>query len=382
MAKRDYYDVLGVNKSASDAEIKSAFRKLAKKYHPDLNKEADAAEKFKEVQEAYDVLGDENKRKTYDQFGHAAFDQGAGGAGGNPYGNYGGFSGFDASGFGFDDIDLGDILNAAFGGGFGGRKKNSNKPQKGEDVLYRMKISFKDAVFGAKKDITIDLTDECKTCDGKGGFKEKTCSKCHGSGRITREQTSLFGSFMTQTTCDECMGKGKTFERRCTDCKGTGYVTARKTITVTVPEGVDTGTQIRIKGKGEAGINGGPNGDIYVEFIVAEDDMFERVGNDIYLDLPINISDAVLGCEKDVPVLDGKISLTIPAGSQNGDKLRVKGKGVPFLNSSKVGDLYIVLNIVIPTKLDRKQKKLFEELRDTELENNDIFKKFKKYFKK
>ena len=382
MAKRDYYDVLGVNKSASDAEIKSAFRKLAKKYHPDLNKEADAAEKFKEVQEAYDVLGDESKRKTYDQFGHAAFDQGAGGAGGNPYGNYGGFSGFDASGFGFEDIDLGDILNAAFGGGFGGRKKNSNKPQKGEDVLYRMKISFKDAVFGAKKDITIDLTDECKTCDGKGGFKEKTCSKCHGSGRITREQTSLFGSFMTQTTCDECMGKGKTFERRCTDCKGTGYVTARKTITVTVPEGVDTGTQIRIKGKGEAGINGGPNGDIYVEFIVAEDDMFERVGNDIYLDLPINISDAVLGCEKDVPVLDGKISLTIPAGSQNGDKLRVKGKGVPFLNSSKVGDLYIVLNIVIPTKLDRKQKKLFEELRDTELENNDIFKKFKKYFKK
>ena len=382
MAKRDYYDVLGVNKSASDAEIKSAFRKLAKKYHPDLNKEADAAEKFKEVQEAYDVLGDESKRKTYDQFGHAAFDQGAGGAGGNPYGNYGGFSGFDTSGFGFDDIDLGDILNAAFGGGFGGRRKQSNKPQKGEDVLYRMKISFKDAVFGAKKDITIDLTEECETCDGKGGFKEKTCSKCHGSGRITREQSSLFGSFMTQTTCDECMGKGKTFERRCTDCKGTGYVQKRKTITVTVPEGVDTGTQIRIKGKGEAGINGGPNGDIYVEFIVAEDDMFERVGNDIYLDLPINISDAVLGCEKDVPVLDGKISLTIPAGSQNGDKLRVKGKGVPFLNSSKVGDLYIVLNIVIPTKLDRKQKKLFEELRDTELENNDIFKKFKKYFKK
>ena len=245
-----------------------------------------------------------------------------------------------------------------------------------------MKISFKDAVFGAKKDITIDLTDACETCDGKGGFKEKTCSKCHGSGKITREQASLFGSFMTQTTCDECMGRGKTFERRCTDCKGTGYVTARKTITVTVPAGVDTGTQIRIKGKGEAGVNGGPNGDIFVEFIVSEDEMFERVGNDIYLNLPITITDAVLGTEKDVPVLDGKISLTIPAGSQNGDKLRVKGKGVPFLNSSKLGDLYIVLNIVIPTKLDRNQKKLFEELKDTELENNDIFKKFKKYFKK
>lgn len=382
MAKRDYYDVLGVNKSASDAEIKSAFRKLAKKYHPDLNKEADAADKFKEVQEAYDVLSDENKRKTYDQFGHAAFDQGAGG---NPYGNYGGyggFSGFDGSGFGFEDIDLGDILNAAFGGGFGGRKKQSNKPQKGEDVLYRMKISFKDAVFGSKKDITLDLTEECETCNGKGGFKEKTCHVCNGTGKISREQHSLFGSFMTQTTCSDCRGTGKTFERTCTDCKGTGFVTARKTITVTVPAGVDTGTQIRIKGKGEAGINGGPNGDIFVEFIVAEDELFERDGNDIYLKLPITIADAVLGGEKDVPILDGKIKLTIPSGSQNGDKLRVKGKGVPFLNSSKVGDLYIILNVVIPTKIDRKQRKIFEDLRDTELENNDIFKKFKKYFRK
>lgn len=380
MAKRDYYDVLGVDKSASEAEIKSAFRKLAKKYHPDINKEADAADKFKEVQEAYDVLGDESKRKTYDQFGHAAFDGGA--AGGNPSGNYGGFSGFDTSGFGFDDIDLGDILNAAFGGGFGGRRKTSNKPQKGEDVLYRMKISFKDAVFGSKKEITLDLTDECETCNGKGGFNEKTCSKCHGSGKITREQSSLFGSFMTQTTCDECFGRGKTFERKCTDCKGTGYVTSRKTITVTIPKGVDTGTQIRIKGKGEAGINGGPNGDIFVEFIVEKDALFEREGYDIYLTLPINIADAVLGSEKDVPILDGTIKLTIPAGSQNGDKLRVKGKGVPYLNSTKVGDLYIILNVVIPTKIDKKQKKLFEELRDSELENNDIFKKFKKYFKK
>ena len=187
---------------------------------------------------------------------------------------------------------------------------------------------------------------------------------------------------MTQTTCSDCRGTGKVFERTCTDCHGTGYVTSRKTITVTVPKGVDTGTQIRIKGKGEAGINGGPNGDIYVEFIVSEDDVFERDGNDIYLTLPINIADAVLGAEKEVPILDGKIKLTIPSGSQNGDKLRVRGKGVPYLNSSKVGDLYIVLNVIIPTKIDRKQKKLFEELRDSELENNDVFKKFKKYFSK
>lgn len=379
MAKKDYYEVLGVNKSASDAEIKSAFRKLAKKYHPDLNKEPDAAEKFKEVQEAYDVLSDEKKRKTYDQFGHTTFDQGASG---NPYGNYGGFSGFDTSGFGFEDIDLGDILNAAFGGGFGGRKRNSNRPQKGSDVLYRMKVSFKDAVFGTKKDIDIDLTDKCDTCDGKGGFNEKTCSTCHGSGKITREQNSLFGAFMTQTTCSECSGTGKTFERRCTDCKGTGNVTKRKEITVTVPAGVDTGTQIRIKGKGEAGINGGENGDVYVEFIVEQDELFERNGNDIYMTLPINVADAVLGTDKEIPTLDGSILITIPAGSQNNDKLRIRGKGVPYINSSRVGDLYIILNVIIPTKIDRKQKKLFEELRETDLDNNDKFKGFKKYFKK
>ena len=377
MAKRDYYDVLGVDKSASDAEIKSAFRKLAKKYHPDLNKEADAAEKFKEVQEAYDVLSDESKRKTYDQFGHAAFDQGAGG---NSYGNYGGFSGFDTSGFGFDDIDLGDILNAAFGGGFGSRRR-SNKPQKGEDVLYRMNISFKDAVFGSKKDITIDLTENCDTCNGHGGFNETTCSECNGTGKITRQQNSLFGAFMSSSTCSNCNGTGKTFKERCTDCKGKGVVKKRKNITVTIPEGVDTGTQIRIKGKGEAGINGGPNGDIYVEFRVEDDEVFTRDNNDLYMQLPITITDAVLGTEMDVPTLNGNILLTIPAGSQNNDKLRIKGKGVPYLNSSKVGDLYIVLNVIVPTKLDRKQKKLFEELRDTELDNGDRFKKFRKYFK-
>lgn len=379
MAKRDYYEVLGVPKTATQDEIKSAFRKLAKKYHPDLNKEADAADKFKEVQEAYEVLSDENKRKTYDQFGHAAFDQGASS---NPYGNYGGFQGF-TSGFGFEDIDLGDILNAAFGGSFGGRSRaQSNRPIKGDDVLYRMKISFKEAIFGTKKDITLDLTDKCNTCDGKGGFNETTCKTCNGTGKIRKQQNSLFGSFMSETTCPDCNGTGKAFERKCTDCKGTGYVKHRKTITVTIPSGVDTGTQIRIKEKGEAGINGGPNGDIYVEFIVSEDEVFTRDNNDLYMHLPINIVDAVLGAEKEIPILDGTIKLNIPAGSQNNDKLRIKGKGVPYINSSKVGDLYIVLNVVIPTKIDKKQKKLFEELRDSDLENHDIFKKFKKYFSK
>ena len=378
MAKRDYYEVLGVSKTASDAEIKSAFRKLAKKYHPDLNKDKDAPEKFKEVQEAYEVLSDANKRKTYDQFGHAAFDQNGAA---NGYGNFGGFS---SSGFGFEDVDLGDILSGMFseGFGFGGGRRNKNAPRKGEDVLYRMKISFKDAIFGAKKDLTLDLNEICDECKGKGGFNEKTCSECNGTGKVTRQQNTMFGAFMSQSTCTKCGGSGKSFEKVCSECRGNGQVKKRKTITIEVPKGVDTGNQIRIKGKGEAGINGGANGDIYVEFFVEEDSVFKRNQNDIYMEVPINVAEAALGCEKEVPLLDGSIILTIPSGSQNGDKLRVKGKGTTTINSSRVGDLFIILKVVIPTKLDRKQKKLFEELRDTELDNNDIFKKFRNFFKK
>lgn len=375
MAKRDYYDVLGVDKSASEAEIKSAFRKLAKKYHPDLNKEPDAAEKFKEVQEAYDVLGDEQKRKTYDQFGSAAFENNAGG---NPYGSYGNYGGFNTSGFGFEDINLDDILSNMFGSSFGGGRRK-NRPQKGDDILYRMNISFKDAVFGTKEDITLDLTEKCETCDGKGGFNPKKCPTCNGTGKIRRSQSSLFGSFLTETTCPDCNGTGEVFERRCSDCKGKGYTVNRKTITITIPEGVDTGSQIRIKGKGQVGINGGENGDIYVEFKVEKDPIFSREAFDIFMTLPINITEAVLGGEKEVPTLDGNIILTIPSCSQTGDKLRIKGRGVP--NGSKRGDLYIVLDVVMPTKIDRNQRRLFEELSDTNLETSEKFKKFNKYFK-
>lgn len=375
MAKRDYYDVLGVDRSASDAEIKSAFRKLAKKYHPDLNKEPDAAEKFKEVQEAYDVLSDEQKRKTYDQFGSAAFDNNAGG---NPYGSYGNYGGFNTSGFGFEDINLDDIISNMFGGSFGGGRRK-NRPQKGDDVLYRMTISFRDAVFGSKADITLDLTEKCEECDGRGGFNSKKCSTCNGAGKVRRSQSSLFGSFLTETTCPDCNGTGEAFERKCTDCKGKGYVVKRKTITITIPEGVDTGSQIRIKGKGQVGINGGENGDIYVEFKVEDDPIFKRDGYDIYMTLPINIAEAALGGEKEIPTLDGNIILTIPSCSQTNDKLRIKGRGVP--NGSKRGDLYIELEVVMPSKIDRNQRKLFEELANTNLESSDKFKKFNKYFK-
>ena len=377
MAKRDYYEILGVSKTATDAEIKSAFRKLAKKYHPDLNKDKDAPEKFKEVQEAYEVLSDANKRKTYDQFGHAAFDQNAGA---NGYGNFGGFS----SSFGFDDIDLGDILSGMFSDsfGFGGSRRNKNAPRKGEDVLYRMRISFKDAVFGCKKDLTLDLNETCDECHGIGGFNEKKCSECNGTGKVTRQQNTMFGSFMSQSPCSKCNGSGKTFETICSKCKGKGQNKIRRIITIDVPKGVDNNDQIRIKGKGEAGINGGANGDIYVQFIVEKDNAFTRDKNDLYLEVPINVSQAALGCEKEIPLLDGSIILTIPAGSQNGDKLRIKGKGTTTLNSSRVGDLYIILKVVIPTKLDKKQRKLFEELNETDLDNNDIFKKFRNFFKK
>ena len=242
-----------------------------------------------------------------------------------------------------------------------------------------MNISFKDAVFGCKKDITLDLTEECDSCNGKGGFNSKTCNTCGGSGRVRRQQNSLFGAFVSETTCPDCNGTGETFERRCTDCKGKGYVTKRKTITVTVPEGVETGSRLRIKGKGEVGRNGGDNGDIFVEFIVKDDPVFERDNNDLYMTLPINVAEAALGSEKEVPTLDGTIILSIPALSQTGDKLRVKGRGVP--SSNKRGDLYIVLDVVMPDKLDRKQKKLFEELSETNLETSDKFKKFNKYFR-
>ena len=374
MSKRDYYEVLGVPKNADDKQIKSAFRKLAKQYHPDLNKDKDAPEKFKEVQEAYEVLSDPNKRKTYDQFGHAAFDQN-GNAGG-----YGGFS--DFSGFGFEDIDISDIFSGVFGEGFGFRnsKSNSKRPTKGQDSLYQMKITFMEAIHGCSKDITLDVYETCDKCNGNGGLNEKNCPNCHGSGTITKEQNTLFGSFVSKTTCPNCHGTGKTYEILCSKCKGKGKVKERKTLEVKIPKGINTSQQIRLKEKGEAGLNGGPNGDVYVEIIVEEHPIFKRRDNDIYMELPINIVEATLGCKKEIKLLDEEIILNIPAGTQNLDKHRIKGKGSPIINQDKKGDLYIIIKVIIPTKLDRKQKELFNELAKTDLDNNDFISKFKKFF--
>ncbi len=375
MAKKDYYEVLGVDKNASQAEIKSAFRKMAKKYHPDINKEEGAEAKFKEVGEAYSVLGDEQKRKQYDQFGHAAFDNGAGG---NPYGNYGGFSGFQ----GFEDIDLGDIFEDMFGGGFGfssrrGAKKN--RARKGDDTLVRVNLTFEEAIFGCKKELKLDLDEDCATCNGKGGFDEKTCSTCGGTGRVVSQTQSIFGVIQQQTTCPDCGGTGKTFGRVCSDCRGHGHVTKNKTIEVDIPAGVDNGSELRITGKGSKGFNGGPNGDIYIQFKVKEHAIFQREGDDIYLDLPITITEAVLGCKKEIPTVYGNLVIEIDAGTQAGTKLRIKSKGVPNVRTGKNGDMYVIVNVLIPEKLDKKQKELFKELDDTNLRTNSEFKTIDKY---
>jgi len=366
MDKKDYYEVLGVSKSASQDEIKSAFRKLAKKYHPDVSKEQDAESKFKEAQEAYAVLSDEEKRRQYDQFGHAAFQGGAGGAGG--------FGGFDFSGF-----DYGDIFDNIFGGNFGFGGRSSTRSHRGSDTLMKMKLSFNEAVFGCKKDISVDVVEECSECSGKGGFGEVTCDKCHGSGTITSEQHTIFGSFLSKTTCPKCSGKGKSYERTCKSCNGNGRVRTNKDLEVKIPAGVDNGTRLKLSGKGSAGTNGGPNGDLYIEFSVAEHDFFIRDDNDIYVEAPITIVDAVLGCKKEIPTLYGNVTLTIPAGSESGDKHRIKGKGINNEATRRKGDMYIVLKIVTPKKLSKEQKKLLEELNKTNLNDDNDIKKFNKF---
>ena len=369
MDKRDYYEILGVSKDASESEIKSAFRKLAKKYHPDVSKEPDAEAKFKEAQEAYAVLSDAEKRRQYDQFGHAAFSNGAGGAGG-----------FDFSNFDFSDI-FGDIFGSSFGFNFGGGGRASNRPRKGNDTLIRVKLSFDEAVFGCEKDIKLNVMSDCKECDGLGGHGEKMCPDCHGSGTVTTEQRTMFGTFMSKTSCSTCNGTGHTFDRTCTHCHGTGRVKENKTLTVKVPAGVDTGNQLRIPGKGEAGMNGGPNGDVYLEFEVAPHEFFIRDENDIYLRVPITITEAALGCKKEIPTLTGNVTLTIPAGSDTNDKHRLKGKGIKDVNTKRAGDMYVLINVITPKKLNREQKKLLEKLHETGLEEDHIFNEFHKYVK-
>ena len=371
--KRDYYEVLGVSKSASQDEIKSAFRKLAKKYHPDISKEENAEEKFKEVQEAYSVLSDENKRRQYDQFGHAAFSGGGAGSG------FGG--GFNGAGFGFDASDLGDIFEDLFGGGFGfggSTNRSKTRARRGSDVLMQVNLSFEEAVFGCEKDFDLDVVSECNECNGKGGFGEETCKRCHGSGTITSEQRTILGSFMTKTTCPTCNGKGKTYKEICSKCHGKGQVKSRKTITVSIPSGIDNGERLRVPSKGHAGENGGAAGDLYLEFNIKEHKFYERDGLDIYLEVPITFTEAVLGGKKEIPTIYGNVKLIIPAGTDSGDKQRLKSKGIKDESRRKTGDMYVIFKVVTPKKISKDQKKLFEALSKTNLEHNEID-KFNKF---
>ena len=373
MAKRDFYEVLGVDKNASDAEIKSAYRKLAKKYHPDVSKEPDAAEKFKEIGEAYSVLGDAQKRKTYDQFGSAAFEQGGAGAGG-----FGGFEGF--GGFQGADVDLNDIFSDFLGGfGFGGGSgRNRNRARKGDDLLIRVELDFMDAINGCKQDIKLSVNEECPECHGVGGHAAKTCPTCNGRGRVVTQSRTILGVMQTESECPTCNGAGKTFDSVCSRCRGKKQIKVEKTLEVSIPAGVDNGDRIRISGKGGAGVNGGPNGDVYLEFIVKAHPIFERDGNDIILTLPLTVTEATLGCKKEIPTISGSVVLDISNGTQPGDKLKLRGKGIPGTNAFNKGDLYVIIDVVIPTRLDRKQKDLFKELEATKLENSG-YKKIEKY---
>lgn len=383
--KRDYYDVLGVSKSATDAEIKSAFRKKAKEFHPDLNKDnPDAAEKFKEAQEAYSVLSDENKRKMYDQYGHAGV--GVGGAGGAGGAGFGGFSDFSGSGF-----DFGDIFESIFGGAggtgfggfsdFGGRRSSGARASRGSDILMRMDLSFEEAVYGCEKKFDIDVVEDCDECHGHGGFDREECSTCHGRGTITSQQQTILGAFMSTTTCPDCHGNGHTYKRKCSECGGKGKVKVNKKLTINISEGINTGDRQRVSGKGNPGTNGGSNGDLYIEFVVAEHDYFVREDDDIYLEVPITLTEAILGCKKEIPTLYGNVKLNIAAGTNSGDRERIRGKGVNNKYRRHKGDMYVVFKVYTPKKLSREQKSLIEKLNKTDLSSDEI-KKFDKFTKK
>lgn len=371
--KRDYYEALGIGKEASDAEIKKAYRKLAKKYHPDVNKEADAEAKFKEVNEAYEVLSDPQKKATYDQYGHAGLD-GAAGFGG------GGFSGFG----GFEDIFGSFFGGGGFSGFGGGAGRRNDGPRKGNDRFMQMRVDFMDSIFGKTETVTIDYDEVCDECLGTGAKNKKdiqTCPKCNGTGHVMTQQRTPFGVFQSQSVCPDCGGTGKKILNKCPKCNGQGYEHKRSKIEVKIPAGISSGQQVRIPNKGERGINGGSNGDLYIEIIVTPHKQFVRHGNDIYVQVPISAIDATLGCEIDVPTVYGDVSLTIPAGTQHGQKFRMREKGVKPVNGRGVqGNQIVEVAIEIPTRLSREEKELYEKLRSKK-SSESVFDKFKKAFK-
>ena len=346
MAKRDYYEVLGLQKGASQEEIKKAYRSLAKKYHPDVNKEPGAEEKFKEINEAYDTLSDEQKKARYDQFGSADFDGSGFGAGG-----FGGFDFNDMGGFG-------DIFESFFGGG-GSSSRRRNGPVKGADLEYTINLTFEEAVFGVEKEITINRSENCEECHGSGakpGTSPKTCPTCNGSGQVRVQRQTPLGSFVTTSTCDRCGGRGTVVEEPCHSCAGKGKVRKSRKITVKIPAGVDTGNVMPLRGQGEHGLRGGSPGDLYVKINVTPSKTFTRKGNDVYIDAHISMAKAALGTEIKVATVDGNVKYTVPAGTQSGTMFRLKGKGIQKVNSSGKGDQYVKVIVDIPKSLNKEQE--------------------------
>ncbi len=373
--KRDCYEILGISKSATDEEIKKAFRRKAKEFHPDANPgDKEAEEKFKEVNEAYSILSDPDKKARYDQYGYAGVDPSAGGGG---FG--GGFSG------GFDMGDIFDMFGGIFGGG-GGSRSRANAPMRGEDVGVRITIDFNDAVFGCKRDISFNRIEHCHSCGGSGaekGTSAQTCRKCGGRGSITVQKRTPFGMMQSSAVCDECGGRGKIIQTPCRDCRGSGTVRKSKTLEVNIPAGIDNGQRISLNGQGDCGANGGPNGDLLIQVNVRKHDLFMRDGYDIYYELPITFADATLGAKLTVPTPDGNGELTIPEGTQTGTTFSVRGKGVPRINSKSRGDLYITVKVETPKGLSRKQKDLLEEFQNSlsdkhHAKKKSFFDKFKK----
>lgn len=352
--KRDYYEVLGVDRNAGDGELKSAYRKLAKKYHPDTNPgNAEAEAKFKEASEAYAVLSDSEKRRQYDQFGHAAFENGGG-----------------AGGFDFSGMDMGDIFGDIFGDLFGGRagRSRSNGPMRGANVRTGIRITFEEAIFGCQKEIELSLKDECPKCHGTGakpGTSPTTCPKCNGKGKIVYTQQSFFGQVQNVQTCPDCQGTGKIVKEKCPDCYGTGYISSRKKIQVTVPPGIDNGQSIRIAGKGEPGSNGGERGDLLVEMTVSRHPVFKRQETTIFSTVPVSFATAALGGPIRIKTVDGEIEYEVKAGTQTDTKVRLRGKGVPALRNKNIrGDHYVTLVVTVPEKLTEEQKEALKAFDD------------------
>ncbi|HZS93127.1 MAG TPA: molecular chaperone DnaJ [Chloroflexota bacterium] len=356
--KRDYYEVLGVARGVSEEELKRAFRKLARQYHPDVNKSPEAESRFKEIGEAYDVLSDPEKRRIYDQFGHAGL---------NSQG-YGGFQGFE--GFG-SFADIFEQFDSFFGGA--ARAGSRRGPQRGADLRYDLEISFEEAAFGTEKTLDIPRQETCETCHGSGAApntQPQTCPQCNGTGEVRRVQQSVFGQFVNVTACSRCQGEGKIITTPCPECRGQGRVRKMRKLTVKIPAGVDNGQQIRLSGEGESGPKGGPPGNLYVVLEVRPHRIFKREGSDVFYELPISFAQAALGDEIEVPTIDGSEMLVVPGGTQTGKTFRLREKGIPHLRGMGRGDQYVTVRVSTPTQLSSRERQLFEEL--AKLEEHQI----------